>query len=400
MPTPKTPSAPVGATRRRRHDALEQTWAAMRQASAADNDALCTLMNAVPMEGELHLATDRGPDFFALYKMQRADTEVWVHDGPDGVDAMCAMVRRPGYVTPGADPVPVVYLGDLRTRLTGRRTLAFAEMYKRLFARQCDVHGVAMGYTAILASNTLALRSLTRVRAKRAGQPRYTRLSPYDMVSVHFVTPPRLARALGPRMPRGLHVRRATAADAPQLDAFYDARQRERPFGAPFTGGMAWRVAHWPGFSWDNTWVAEKNGRVVGMASLFDPAPVKRYRVLGYHGGMRRARAGLDMASRLTGAARMPTRGEAFRALYMTNFAVLPGEPGVQRALLEACYTAGFHSGAHFMSFAAFAGETWAPVLRGWVTRRLGFHLYAVTPADAPPPAPSGRRPAFEIALA
>ncbi len=50
----------------------------LRRATREDNARLLELFGSVPMQGQLVLATQRSPDFFRLYDIQRGGTELWV----------------------------------------------------------------------------------------------------------------------------------------------------------------------------------------------------------------------------------------------------------------------------------------------------------------------------------
>src|SRR5690242_9633097 len=100
MPEPRPPPAPP------------------RLARAEDGPAVLDLFGDVPMQGELVLATDRGPDFFSLYRMQKGRAELWLHESQGRLDAMGAMLFRDGWLD-GA-PARVGYLGDLRARFSAQ----------------------------------------------------------------------------------------------------------------------------------------------------------------------------------------------------------------------------------------------------------------------------------------
>ena len=92
----------------------------LRRAQREDNPQLLELFDAVPMQGELVLATQRSPDFFRLYDMQRGEAELWVNEVEDGLDGMGAILVRDGWLE--GRPCRVGYLGDLRTRFSARRS--------------------------------------------------------------------------------------------------------------------------------------------------------------------------------------------------------------------------------------------------------------------------------------
>ena len=109
-----------------------------RLATAADNRACLELFSAVPMKGELELSTQREPDFFSLYSMQKAAPFTYVgDDGEGGLVGMATALIRDGWLD-GA-PAKVGYLGDLRVRFDRART--FGRFFGDFFDALCERTG-------------------------------------------------------------------------------------------------------------------------------------------------------------------------------------------------------------------------------------------------------------------
>lgn len=384
-------------------DKLDAAYARLRIASAADNELLTEMMADVPMEGSLVLSTRRDPDFFALYDIQRGAYRCHLYD--DAFQGMATVLDRDGFLDGVAQRVG--YLGDLRIRGTSRERVRFPALYGRGLADHSASSGCRAYYTAVLAENALAIASLTqktgddkRARRRRA-QPLYTLITPYQMASIQVVVPPALLRA---RAPAGVQVRTAVVEDVPRIARFLHEDHQARAFGYRFdTGELEHRLAHWPGFSLDNTFLVEGgDGALLACATAWDPSPVKRYRVLRWAGAMRALRASMRGASAVLGCPPLPRTGEDFRTLYLTNLSVKGDDPLVLRALLGAVYPHAWRARAHLMALPLWGDhDPHAEALRGFLVQRLAFSLYGVTLPDSPRAAPWPRgRPGFEIALA
>jgi hypothetical protein len=372
----------------------------LRLATPADNDALVALMGAVPMEGELRVSTQRGPDFFQLYAMQRGATEVWAFDtasstGEPRLGGCGAILVRDGFL--GGTPRPCGYLGDLRsagfTRLSRLFPLAFAEVLDGVRER----HGCEHFLTGVMATNQAALSALTTKKKHRAGQPRYDLLARFDTVAVHFVWKKK------PQVPSGLSVRTATDDDVGALADFLAEDHARRPFGWRFDDGeLQHRLAHWPGYRLEQTYLChDDRGHLVGATTCWDAAAVKRYRVHGYEGGMLWTKRGLDVGGRLLGFPSLPAPGHDFRYFYLANLSIKDDAPAVLRALLSTIYAEQHAAGYHFFAFPLYEGDPLAPALKGFIARRIPFHLYRVAPSTAPAtPLSFDGRPGFEMALA
>jgi hypothetical protein len=365
----------------------------IRSAQPADNDRLLTLFSAVPMEGDLVLTTRRDPDFFALYAMQNGVAECLVAETDGELSGVGTFVIRSGWLDGREQPVG--YLGDLRTRYAARRSAVVATHYQAAFTTMSDRHGCAVFLTAILASNHTALNALVRDRAGRRRQPYYHLLKRFSAVSVHFL------RARQPRR-SGYRVRRAWEEDIPALTALLARDHQHRVCGYRFDQGeFQHRLTTWPGFCLAHTYLAfAPDGRLVGCTTAWDPAPVKRYHVNAYQGHMRWIKRGYNALATLLRRPRLPAAGETFRSFYLCNTSIGDDNPLVLRALLDHVYADFQSQGYHFFTLAMDAHDPLQPALRGFFTRRLPFHLYAVTSSDHPRTDFPAGRTGFEIALA
>jgi len=361
-----------------------------RLATDTDNAALLDLFGDVPMRGDLVLATRREPDFFALYRMQKVEPVVYVGDADGGLMGMCTALLREGFLDGRVQKVG--YLGDLRVRFD--RSRAFARFFGDYFEALCARTGCSQYYTSLLASNRAAINALTKRRAKRSRQPHYELLRPFTTVSVQLTW--------RPRRTTDVPVASATPNDLPAVTALLHADHQQRPFGYRFDDGeLEHRLAHWPGFSLDDVLVAkDSTGAVCGVASVWNPKPVKRFEVRAYGGSMRWVKRGYDAAATVLRWPKLPEPGHEFRYAYLCNVSVKGGDVRVFRALLDEAYRRLHGTGLHFFSFDLGAGDPRWAALKGFMVQKLDFALYGVTPASAPrtawPTGPTG----FEVALA
>ncbi len=364
----------------------------LRRATRDDNAALLDLFGAVPMQGDLVLSSQREPDYFRLYDMQGGETEVWVHGAPGQLDGMGTLHVRDGWLE--GRPCRVGYLGDLRTRFSARRARGVARFYGPMLEESAQRLGVDAFLTSVMASNATALQALVRKRPGRVSQPHYALLRRFSAVSIQFLLRRR-------PQPSAYTVRRATPADIPAMAARLDADHRTRPFGYRFdTGELEHRFAHWPGLRVEDTYLAfDAGGALVGCTTAWNPEAVKRYRVHAYRGGMRWVRWGWNTLATAVRAQRLPPPGTDFRYFYLCNTHVRGEDPAILRALVEQVY-ADFHGqGFHFFTLYQDAEDPLAPALKGFLQRRLDFHLYAVTPASRPREVFPPGRTGFEICL-
>ncbi|MFP2906930.1 hypothetical protein ACLESD_18170 [Pyxidicoccus sp. 3LFB2] len=362
----------------------------LRRATREDSAALLDLFGAVPMQGELVLSTQRAPDYFALFDMQRGDAEVWVHGEHGLLDGMGAIHVRDGWLE--GRPCRVGYLGDLRTRFAARRARGLARYFGPVLEETAQRLGVEAFLTAVMASNATALQALVRRRPGREAQPHYALLRRFSAVSIQSSSagaPPSPSPCAAPRP--------GTCPPWPRSSTRTTARALRYRYD---TGELEHRFARWPGLRVEDTYLAhDAGGRLVGCTSAWNPEAVKRYRVHAYRGSMRWVRLGWNALASAVRAPRLPAPGSDFRYFYLCNTSVRGEDPAIFRALLEQVY-ADFHGqGFHFFTLYQGEDDALAPALKGFFQRRLDFHLYAVTPASRPRDTFPPGRTGFEICL-
>lgn len=343
------------------------------------------------MRGELVLSTQREPDFFALYEMQKATAYTYVgDDARGGLVGMASALVRDGWLD--GEATRVGYLGDLRVRFDRGRH--FGRFFGEFFEALCEETKCSAYVTSILSSNRAAMNALTKRSARRPRQPHYARLNSIDAVSVQ------LTRAHSPSS--AVKVRSATSADLPQLIDVLGAAHRTRAFGYRYDEGeFEHRLAHWPGFSLDETLLAvDGDERIIGVCTLWDPSLVKRYRVHAYGGSMKWVKRGFNVMASLARWPKLPEPGGEFRYAYLSNLWVRDDSPATFRALLEHAYARLQPKGFHFFTFQLDEADPLESALRGFMVRKLGFTLFGVTPASMSRTAWQAGRTGFEIALA
>jgi hypothetical protein len=354
----------------------------VRRARPEDSPALCELLRRVHLRGALDVTQERDPDFFALLELHQGVHDVWVGEDPaDGrLGGVGTVVVRPGWVD-GIE-TRVGYLADLRALPGFRGVRELPRAYERALEVARQRHGAELFHTVIFDENRVARRALVerRGQGRRAGQPTYRVMTPFDMTSVQLT----LERP-GPAR-RGRAVTRACDADLEPLVAFLAARARRRPMGDLLTPErFRARLALWPGLSLESFLIArDAAGRIVGAAAPWDSGALKRTRVLGYHGNMRWTKTGFDLAARALGFTRLPDPGECFRFEFLSHLEVEDDDPGVLADLLRVACGEARPRGLHFVSAMIPRGSSLARAFRGHVVNRTAMTVYSVTPADGP----------------
>lgn len=360
-----------------------------RDATPADNDALVELSVACPMEGDIGLAVDRAPDFFALNRLEGPTWRVGVVDGPEGRPVGCiAIAERTVFVN--GEPQAGMYVSDFKVHPAHRGGGAADELI--LWARGACVaaHGPdVLAFLTVLAGN----RSMLRRMAGPRGLPVITRVATFRSHTIPLVWRRRLRDS-------PVTVSPAEPGDLEEMGALWARLAAGRQFAAVHDAGSlsAWVDAA-PGLALPDHRVARRpDGTLAGFLGLWDQSEFKRLRVTGYSRRLGAVRAAFNALAPLTGATRLPAPGGALRNLTAVHVCAPPDDPAVLRALVLDAYSASRGRGYSFLNVGLDVADPLAAGLKGLLAQPTDVWVCVAT-LGGPPPALDGRPTYHELAL-
>jgi len=361
-----------------------------REATPADNDALVELSVACPMEGDIGLAVDRAPDFFALNRLEGGTWRVGVIDGPDSRPVGCiAIAERTVYRN--GEPHPGMYISDLKVHPAHRGGGAADALI--LWARDACVaaHGPdVLAFLTVLAGNTSMLRRMEGPR----GLPVITRVATFRSNTIPLVWRRR------PLRHPPVTVRAALPADLDEMGDLWARLAAGRQFAAAHDAASlaAWIDAA-PGLALSDHRVARRpDGTLAGFLGVWDQSAFKRLRVTGYSRRLGAVRMLFNGLGPLTGATRLPAPGGALRNLTAVHVCAPPDDPAVLRALVLDAYGASRGRGFSFLNVGLDVTDPLAAGLKGLLAQPTDVWVCVAT-LGGPPPALDGRPSYHELAL-
>jgi len=362
-----------------------------RVAAPADNDALVELSVACPMEGDIGLAIDRAPDFFAMNRLEGTSWQVGVVDGPDARPVGCiAVADRDIYVN--GHPRPAMYISDLRVHPAHRgRGVAHALI---VWARDACIAAQgpqALAFLTVLAGN----RSMARLMQGRRGLPVMTRVA-----TLRSHTIPLLWRR-GLPADGAVTVAAALPDHLPEMAALWARLASRRQF-APVhdSASMAAWIEDAPGLDVSDYLVARRpGGALAGFLGIWDQSAVKRLRVTGYSRRLGAVRVAFNALGPAVGATPLPPPGGALRNLTAVQVCAPPDDPTVLRALVRHAHNAHRARGFSFLNVGLDVTDPLAAGLTGLLAQPTDVWVAVVTLAETPPLL-DGRPSYLELALA
>jgi S-adenosylmethionine-diacylglycerol 3-amino-3-carboxypropyl transferase len=364
--------------------------ARVREAVAADNGALLALAAGSPMEGGLGLRLDRGPDFFALTRVQGKWSRVSVVDeGWPGRLAGCVAVAERTLHLSG-NPTRTFYASDLRVAAPARgRGVADALVRSVAEAARERAGPSATVWLAVLAGNTA-------MEARLGGPRGLPKLSHCARVESHalLMLQPAIEWRWGPS------VRIASDADLDEMHALWTRVAPRRHFTTCLdraglaaamagAGRGAFHLAH------------EADGRLAGFLGVWNQAEMKRWCVTRDSARTRVVRTTHNVLARLLRAPQLPSPGQPLAGASVFLCCVPPERADVLRALLASARRRLQRAGIPLLHLALDARDPLRSALRGHLSVATPLDLYLSSPNGAFAGRPLDERPChFELALA
>jgi hypothetical protein len=368
-----------------------------RLATRADEPELRALMRRLVIPGDISIAFEREPDFFAACRIH-GDVQVALARDRQrgGIVGFGTRSIAPAFVN--GVPREVGYLADLRLDPAYRNGTLVARGYRLLRQMHAD-RRVELYTTVIFATNRVALATIA---TGRAGLPRY-----HDMGVVHCpgINSHGLWRSSRRRPGKndGCDCAEIRGGTREMLDEMVDClnRNNSRRQFAPVHSVRDFEPGgRWTDLTPGDFHVAFRDRRIVGVAAVWDQRRFKQTRIIGYEPHLGAALPLVNAWRRLTGGARYARAGEYLRYACLAFIAVDDDDEDVFRGLLRSAYQSQRGSDRLYLMVALHERDPWLRVVREYSITPFQARLFCVTFADGDEAAAlDARIPHVEAAL-
>lgn len=331
------------------------------------NGAMLEILHQSPIEtGGLSICFDRLPNIFAMAEL-KYNPAVWGGFFDDGKLEGFAMVgHHKAYVNGSVTQVMHITDCYIRPQSRGRGYLKQAIPF--FFGG--GYRGASLGYAVVMKGNRPAEAQLGD-RFASEPWPLRSRIVGTLVAKNILITFARRKRARFP-------VRTARVEDIDDIVALLRAEHSRRLFGLfvdrdQFVAQLEQR----PGLSIDDYYVVERDGKLAGVCAAWDTSAFKQNRVIRYGFGLNIVRAMNLVTAPVGGFSTLPAPGEAFRDVFLTDWAAHDRSVEVMEALLEHIYSVYRDRRYHTMIFGSAEGDPMIAATRGFRTTSTVSHVVA-----------------------
>jgi len=362
----------------------------IRDATPGDNEQLIALAAACSMMGDISLRIDRGPDFFALNRLEGQCWRVGVAVRAGMIVGCVAISERLAYVN--ARERRTGYVGDLKVHPAHRDT-RIADELSRYAERACELlPPTAPVMITVLAGNRAMERRLPGPR----GVPMLRRIGTIRTHSIPILWRRRV------NDPGCIRVAPAGWTDIDEMAALWSRVAPLRQL-APVLSASA--MAEWilaaPGLDISSYRLARSsNGELLGFLAVWDQRVFKQLTVVAYSTRMKAARSAFNLLVPTVGGERMPRPGSPLNCVSIAHICVPADKPRVLRALIISGYNEQRGSGCSFMNVGMDRRDPLSAAVDGLFAQPTDVNAYIVAPRRGVMPEHLDERPLHnEIAL-
>ena len=339
-------------------------------AGEAEDDALRTLLRHIFIPGNITLSFLREPSFFLAEQAGSVMSQVIACKDRkiDQIVGMGSRSIRCVYID--GKPMHVGYLSMLRGLQESRGNIALARGYKYLQTLHAD-GAVPYYFTTILDDNTGAKVLLT---SGRAGLPVYRPVARLITYLIPLTTNP---------MGKGTSnaVSRVDQHRLPDAVTFLQEWNSQYQFAPVYTlQDMLGQSNLLPCFSWENFYVYQEHGKVMGTLGVWDQQSFKQTVVTSYSRKMQFIRPFYNLLAYVKGNPRLPRAGANINILYA---AFLSGNKHIFASLLNRVCVDWSGKGYDYLSVGTCEGNELSSVASRYATQQLSSTIYIVYWQDA-----------------
>ena len=268
------------------------------------------------MPGDIELIYMKSPDFFKAVEPQGDERQVLVACKEDGtIVGTGVRALRKAYVN--GEPKTIGYLGELRISPESRHLRVLFNGYRAMKGLMDDGRAF-LHFTTIVEGNREAKVALTW-KNKASSIPNYVDMG---LLKSYFVFP-----LLWKRRSKRFDISNATRQELDAIIEFIDSNARRRQLHSVyskeyFLGLQDFRV--------EDFTVAKEDGRIVGVAALWNQTRFKQLLVSRYNGKMK-------LLKRLFNGF-LPDEGEVIPNACLSFVSILDDRADILRAILSHIY--------------------------------------------------------------
>ena len=300
----------------------------LRKIGREQNENMLEVLRKSPIDSKgLRICFDRKPDIFLAPDLTSEHMECagFFH----GEDLLgFAMLSYQNVYVNGL-PRTVMYYGNAHVKKEGRRK---GFLYKTTDILFCDTYKNSnLGYAIVMKKNEAAEKFIGKRKSDYPNIPASKIISDLKVTNIMI--------AFRKKESSEYQVRKATMVDIDSIVSLIRQEYSKRLF-APVIDKTIFlkNLKKRPNFEISNYYVAEKEGKIVGVCASWETGIFKQNVIVRYGRKLKMIKILHSMLARLFALPQMPKEGEALKDATIIEYATLRRNPDILEALLLKIY--------------------------------------------------------------
>jgi hypothetical protein len=224
------------------------------------------------------------------------------------------------------------------------------------------------GYAVIMKGNKNAERYVGWKSEKYPFVPHSSLLNTYDVRNIIITFKKRESK---------LVVRKARMEDIHHIVSLLKAEFSERLF-APHIDEDIFKnnLKQRPNFSISNYYVVEQNNQIIGTCAAWDCSSFKQIRILKYSKQFKRIKNTYNLFFRFFRVPPLPDAGQAFKAVYITDYAVEKRDSEIMNAMLRKIYNEYRSQHFNLIVFGSYKNDKLLEATKGFFSQSVESNIY------------------------
>ncbi len=296
-------------------------------ATPADDEAIRELLRRQPMPGRIRLTYEREPEFRLGCEVTGDDCQVLIarpENRTEIVGVACRSVRSM-FINGVARRIG--YLGQLRVDSRFRGRWLVSRGFSQL--KQMHDRDPLPGYLAsIVGGNNEATSVL--IRNRRRAFPAFHPVADYRTLAIHV-------HRSKPASDMEVGISAARMDELHEIESFLQTNGARRQFSPVWTQESLRGLSSF-GLEIGDLTLARRDGRVIGIAALWDQSRYKQIVIQGYTGWLKTIAPIYNLGAPWLGRAPLPSPGEKLKSVYASLICIAQDDVAVFRAVLRELY--------------------------------------------------------------
>ncbi|MGD0495924.1 MAG: GNAT family N-acetyltransferase [Candidatus Bathyarchaeia archaeon] len=331
----------------------------IRIADDADNAELLDLEKMCPQGTSLVLQFDRSPDFFLRSRVYDSYRVYVAEEEGEIVGTVGAALKE---FNMGKEVAKGVYIYDLRVHPTFRARGIGSRLIQHVMAEENEAD---LAYGHIMEENYPSIALFKRMGFQNIHDCMLLNVSLYKR-----------------QEQTASKVRKMDADDTLSVVDLINDHYRNHDFFVPLNiDSFLNRTRQLTDYGFQSTQVVEVENRIVACAGLWDYSRILRASVLRVTARLKMLTYILRFANLFTRTMKLPSVGEFFRLMYVTDFA-FTGKADPIRELIKHCLSLSYSCGCNFLVFPLDPLNPAIPLIARYRPVRTTYHIYAKSLKD------------------